>query len=143
MNKLNHYGRLAQLVEHLLDVQRVRDSSSLPSTILKTALYRQKRLCNAVFVSVGTVGFSVFQRWEAVVAACYIVNPPHCYFCYDRVLTQSFEKSQRFFVFCLNFAVLYVRIFQIKRGKVDCTSPNDKIKNAPGGCRGRERRIPP
>ena len=26
------HGRLAQLVEHLLDVQRVRDSSSLPST---------------------------------------------------------------------------------------------------------------
>lgn len=26
------YGRLAQLVEHLLDVQGVRDSSSLPST---------------------------------------------------------------------------------------------------------------
>ena len=29
------HGRLAQLVEHLLDVQRVRDSSSLPSTIFK------------------------------------------------------------------------------------------------------------
>ena len=32
------YGRLAQLVEHLLDVQRVRDSSSLPSTIEKTGV---------------------------------------------------------------------------------------------------------
>ena len=28
----SEYGRLAQLVEHLLDVQGVRDSSSLPST---------------------------------------------------------------------------------------------------------------
>ena len=31
----SEYGRLAQLVEHLLDVQGVRDSSSLPSTIRK------------------------------------------------------------------------------------------------------------
>ena len=33
-NRYNNYcyGRLAQLVEHLLDVQRVRDSSSLAST---------------------------------------------------------------------------------------------------------------
>ena len=30
--KSKGHGRLAQLVEHLLDVQRVRDSSSLPST---------------------------------------------------------------------------------------------------------------
>ena len=32
ISKPKGHGRLAQLVEHLLDVQRVRDSSSLPST---------------------------------------------------------------------------------------------------------------
>ena len=36
------FGRLAQLVEHLLDVQRVRDSSSLPSTKKKVTFVTDK-----------------------------------------------------------------------------------------------------
>ncbi len=34
------YARLAQLVEHLLDVQGVRDSSSLPRTMKPERLFR-------------------------------------------------------------------------------------------------------
>ena len=46
------YGRLAQLVEHLLDVQGVRDSSSLPSTrgavraIVRAAFFMQMIIIN-------------------------------------------------------------------------------------------------
>ena len=36
----SEYGRLAQLVEHLLDVQGVRDSSSLPRTSKPERLFR-------------------------------------------------------------------------------------------------------
>ncbi len=39
----NSFGLLAQLVEHLLDVQRVRDSSSLQPTIKKFVKQRQSR----------------------------------------------------------------------------------------------------
>ena len=43
------YGRLAQLVEHLLDVQRVRDSSSLPST-MKTDVFLKRSTSVFVFL---------------------------------------------------------------------------------------------
>ena len=46
----SEYGRLAQLVEHLLDVQGVRDSSSLPSTTQKTTMKRTKARNIVVFI---------------------------------------------------------------------------------------------
>ena len=42
------FGRLAQLVEHLLDVQRVRDSSSLPSTKKKAFVVQTKAFFNDI-----------------------------------------------------------------------------------------------
>ena len=47
------YGRLAQLVEHSLDVRVVRDSSSLSST---------KALTVAVFINFAAVFFSVYIK---------------------------------------------------------------------------------
>ncbi len=44
------YGRLAQLVEHLLDVQGVRDSSSLPPTMKTT---KKRRFLGGFVVSFG------------------------------------------------------------------------------------------
>ena len=49
MIPLQKSGQLAQLVEHLLDVQGVRGSSPLLSTIYKTAPNGQKARNGAVF----------------------------------------------------------------------------------------------
>ncbi len=82
-------GRLAQLVEHLLDVQGVRDSSSLPSTMHRFCGFPQKRFfllktpCRTSGIRRSGRAFAVFSipgrgpgRWAARPPVRTLGRPP-------------------------------------------------------------------